>query len=98
MKPTEFFRRWKHGIMLITPWQQTWISLMGTLIVVFGVVSGIMINTIKWLDIVLIGSLILTLLSLLGVIQKLIQLAQFRELERGIEQNEINKEQTRTGD
>ena len=68
----EFFSRWKDGIAKITPLQSAKINMQGTLLMVIGILIGI-ISTIMshtwWLVIILVGSLIVTLMSLVKLYQ-----------------------------
>ena len=69
----EFFERWKEGIQKITPLQQTKISLQGVLLVLVGVIIGLIptfMTAVWWLFIVLIGSLFLTIVNLIGTLQR----------------------------
>jgi len=79
----EFFQRWKEGIEKITPLQQTRISLMGNFLVIVGVLIGLY-TTFKlgvwWLFIVLCGSLLLTSMGLLGILQKYFVLKRLNKL------------------
>ena len=68
----EFFQRWKQGMEEIEPLSQTKVSLIGNVIVVIGVISGLITMSmagIWWVVIILIGSLFLTGISLLGTLQ-----------------------------
>jgi len=73
----EFLARWKKGVEGITPIQQTKTTLMGIWITTTGIIAGIVVNALIrlkdmwwWIEIILIGSLIVTGVSLLGTYQK----------------------------
>tara|TARA_Y100000310_G_scaffold294106_1_gene324316 strand:- start:120 stop:440 length:321 start_codon:yes stop_codon:yes gene_type:complete len=83
----EFLERWKKGIQKVTPLQQTKISLQGVILVLIGVVVGIVssfMTGIWWLLIVLCGSLFLTVINLIGTLQRYYSLKeidkQFKEI------------------
>lgn len=88
----EFFGLWRKGIDGITPLQQSRSQVMGNIIVLVGVISGIIINILTrvenqwvWICIVLSGSLIITSISQIGYLQKYWRLKivdkQVKELE-----------------
>ena len=82
----EFFNKWKQGMQMITPLQQTKISLIGNAFVLTGVIIGIIIMIITrtwWLLIILIGSLILVSVGALGSIQKYWALKEVDKLMKG---------------
>lgn len=73
----QFFKRWRKGIEGITPLQQTRSQLLGTWIIITGIVSGLIINLLVriehqwyWVSIVLVGSLIITITNMIGTYQK----------------------------
>lgn len=73
----EFTKRWKQGIEGITPLQQTKTQLMGMWITITGIFAGIVVNAFVrltgvwwWLEIILIGSLIVTGVQFIGIYQK----------------------------
>ena len=73
MKPKEFFKRWKGGIQQITPLQQQKINIIGSVFVVCGVIIGIITSfmlKLWWLFIILLGSLLLTGISFISILQK----------------------------
>ncbi len=72
----QFFKRWGQGIEGITARQQKFTQLLGTWIVITGILAGIIINllirlenTWWWLEIILTGSLIISLVQLVGTYQ-----------------------------
>jgi len=78
----EFFQRWKQGIQAVTPLQQTFISLIGNILVLIGVIVGLITTFLLgvwWLFIVLLGSLFLSSMGLLANLQKYIA---FKDLQR----------------
>ena len=79
----EFMQRWGEGIQKITPFQQTKISLIGVILVFIGVCTGVVVTFMSgtwWLFIILLGSFLLTAMSLLGTIQKYIALKKIDEV------------------
>ena len=90
----EFFKRWGKGIEGITPLQQSRTQLLGIWITITGIVSGIIINALVrlenvwwWLEIILIGSLILTGVQFISIyqvykIRKKVE-QTMKELEKG---------------
>ena len=92
MKPKEFFKRWKGGIQQITPLQQQKINLIGSVFVVCGVIIGIITSFIIklwWMLVILLGSLLLTGVSLISILQKYFV---FNELNKQMkEQDDDNK-------
>jgi len=73
----QFFRRWGKGIEGITPLQQSRTQLMGIWITITGISAGIIVNAIVrlenfwwWVEIILIGSLILTVIQFVGIYQQ----------------------------
>ena len=74
MNLNEFIKRWKSGIMSITPYQQSVIQIRGQIISLVGVLIGIfMAIKLKylWLVIILGGALIVTLSQMIGIYQKI---------------------------
>ena len=73
----QFMKRWGKGIEGITPLQQTTTQLLGIWITMTGIIAGIVVNALVrmegvwwWVEIILVGSLIVTAVSLLGLYQK----------------------------
>ncbi len=70
----EYMKRWKSGIEAITPLQQTKTSLRGQLLVLIGVLWGLYIvwqlPDFKWMFLILIGSLVLTVVGYISLWQK----------------------------
>lgn len=95
----QFFKRWEKGIEGITPLQQKFTQLLGIWIVISGIIAGIVVNLLVqmkdvwwWVTIILVGSLIITVMQLIGTYQsykryKIID-EQMRKLEGGL--NEKN--------
>ena len=90
----DFFKRWKDGIEGITPLQQSRTTLLGTWIVISGIIAGILINALVrmkdqwiWIEVILAGSFILTLMQLVSSLQKY---WRFKEVEKI--QKKFNKE------
>jgi len=73
----QFLRRWRSGVEGITPLQQSKTSLMGIWITMTGIISGIVVNALVrmeniwwWVEIILIGSLVLTTVQFISILQK----------------------------
>lgn len=73
----EFFKSWGRGIEGITPLQSVKTQILGTWIVVSGMIAGLIINLLvrikyqwHWISVILFGSLIITSLSMIGLYQK----------------------------
>lgn len=91
MKPKEFFSRWKEGINKVTPVQQMSISFYSSFLIIIGILIGLystFATKTWWLFIVLLGSLFLTLISILSLYQKL---SIYKKLEE-----EVKNEQQST--
>lgn len=89
----QFFGLWRKGIEGITPLQQSFSSVLGTWIIMSGIISGILINVIVrvenqwiWITVILSGSFIVTGMSLINSMQKYWKLKEVdkmvKELER----------------
>ena len=77
VKTKEFFKRWGQGIEGITPLQQSKTSMMGTWIVITGILAGLIINLLVrikphwvWIEVILLGSLIISVVQMIGTYQK----------------------------
>ena len=95
MNPKEFFKRWKGGIEAITPLQQAKVSLMGNVLVLVGVVTGLITTfslKVWWLFIILCGSLLLTSMGFLATIQKYFALQKMNDM---LKEFEMKKEVTK---
>jgi len=92
----EYMKRWGQGIEGITPVQITKTQLMGTWIVITGVIAGIVINALTrmknqwiWIEIVLIGSLIVSTTQIIGAYQKYKILKKVEQAMEDAEKNVI---------
>ena len=82
----EYVERFKSGVKSITPLQQSRMNLMGTVIVFIGVVIGLFATSILkvwWLFTILCGSLFLTGVSFLGLIQKYWAFKKINDVMKG---------------
>jgi ABC-type multidrug transport system permease subunit len=73
MKPDEFFKRWGEGIQKITPFQQIKVSVIGSVLVLIGIIIGVVTMIISktwWLLVILCGSLFVSGVSFIGTIQR----------------------------
>ena len=78
----EFMSRWKDGINAVTPLQNTYITLIGHVIILIGIALGIVINlvySIWWLFIILIGSAFVSGMSFIATLQRYRLLKQINE-------------------
>jgi len=69
----QFLKRWKSGVVDITPLQQTTTTLWSFIPVVAGIVWGIsvtFIGGIYWMSLILAGSLPITLIQVIGTYQR----------------------------
>lgn len=83
MKPKEFFSRWKGGVEKITPLQQIKVSIIGSVLVLIGIIIGIITTlTTKtwWLVIILLGSLFVTGIGFIGTLQRYFALKRIDDL------------------
>lgn len=94
----EFIQRWKEGIKNITPIQQIQSLIVGSIIVLIGILWGLIFSIILkqwWLVIILIGSFIVSFWGLYGNWQKLLLLKKVEAQMKSFEipkQPEQNKE------
>ena len=72
-----FLKRWAKGIEGITALQQAKAQVMGTWITLVGITAGIIVTAIVriqnmwwWIEVILVGSLIVTGTAQIGAIQK----------------------------
>ena len=93
LKFKEFMKRWREGIEGITPLQQAKTALLGNWIVVSGILSGIIINALVrmknqwiWVEVILIGSLILVVIQMIGGFQKYWRFKAIEKAQRELEQ------------
>lgn len=73
MTPKEFFSRWKEGIDKITPLQMTFQQLIGQTIILVGICIGLyatFVNKQWWIFVILVGSLIVSVTGMFGMLQK----------------------------
>lgn len=73
----DFFKSWGKGIEGITNLQQVKTQMLGTWIIISGMLGGIIINFLVrlkdvwwWLEVILFGSLIVTSISMIGLYQR----------------------------
>ena len=80
MNLKEFFYKWSEGIQKITPLQLTFQQIIGQIIILCGIVVGLITSFIYkqwWIFTILIGSIIVTGTSFIGVLQKYSILKKF---------------------
>jgi len=92
LKFKEFLKRWKSGIEGITPLQTAKTNLMGTWIIISGVLGGMIINVVVrmqdqwwWIEVILAGSLILSVLQLLTGFQKYWRFKKIEDAQKELE-------------
>ena len=86
----EFFKRWKQGIEGISLLQQTQGQIQALYIIIIGIIGGIIasiivIKTLWWLLIILIGSLYNIIIQLISLLQKRKQLKTYFKLQMEVE-------------
>lgn len=93
VKTKEFFKRWKKGIEGITPLQQAKTNVMGIWITMTGIIAGLVINALVrmqnqwvWIEIILIGSFTITLMSLVSGMQKYWRLKELNKAMKELEE------------
>lgn len=89
-----FMKKWKEGIEGITPLQQAKTSVLGTWIIISGLIGGISImaiirpeNTWWWFLVILTGSLIVTTIQLIGSLQKLWKFKEQEKIQKQFEKS-----------
>jgi hypothetical protein len=93
----EFIERWKKGIAMVTPLQQTKSQIFFTYITIIGLLCGIVVSiwqfkTLWWLAIILLAGLGNTIIGLIGIIQKRNQLER---VEKMIKEQNLNVEEVK---
>lgn len=71
----EFGKRWKQGIVAISPFQQARMTYFNTFIILFGVLAGLVVTLFNlenlwWLSVILVGALGNTVIIQIGNYQK----------------------------
>ena len=69
----EFMKRWGKGIEGITPVQQTRTMILGTWLIITGIIWGLVIVAMSrtwWMFVILLGSLPITIMQMVGLYQK----------------------------
>lgn len=94
VKTKDFFQRWKDGIEGISPLQQSKTSLMGSWIVLSGVLGGMIINALVrissqwiWIEVILLGSLVLVVMQMIGGFQKYWKFKQADVVQKQFEED-----------
>ena len=97
VKFKSFFKRWKDGIEGITPLQQAKTNLMGTWITLSGIIAGIIVNALirmksqwVWIEVILVGSLILVVIQMIGGLQKY---WRFKEIDKAMKELESKEKE-----
>ena len=82
IKEEGFFTKWKKGIQEITPEQSSKINFVGIAFVFIGIFIGLAVtwkNEVYWLFLVLVGSLFLSTVNLIGMLQRYFQIIDFNK-------------------
>lgn len=88
MNLQEFFKRWGEGIQKVTPLQQIKVTMLGSVIILLGIIAGVFTSLAYkqwWLVIILVGSFIVQGLGLLGSIQKYLALSKIDKMMKDIQ-------------
>lgn len=92
IKTRLFFHLWKKGIEGITPLQQAFTMLIGSYIMLFGVVGGMVVNAVVrmedqwiWVEVILAGSLLLIILQIIGGLQKYWRFKEIDKIQKELE-------------
>lgn len=88
----KFFQRWKEGIENLSLISQTKVSIQSQFIIIFGIILGIIFTIMSktwWLVIILVGSIITCIMTLLGYYQKLFLLRKMEETMKQINSPQI---------
>ena len=94
MTPKEFFKRWGKGIQAVTPMQSIKVTMIGSLIILFGILLGICTTWYYkqwWLVIILVGSLIVQGLGFVGSIQKYLVFKNIEKITNDTDTKEEDK-------
>lgn len=84
----EFFRGWKKGMKEITPLQQSYSTLFGQVVSLFGLLWGIFFSLkigYLWMMTILIGGVVVLAVQMLGNWQKLVILKQMDDMMKQAE-------------
>jgi len=87
----EFFSRWKQGINNVTPLTQAGFNLFGNTLVLIGIILGVWFassNHFSWLIIVLIGSFLMSGVSFLATLQRLLLLLDIEQMKNNFIESE----------
>lgn len=87
----EFMKRWKQGILAITQLQQVKTQLMGQMIVLIGIITGMVFSfqlDYAWLFLILLGSFFVSGVGMLGTYQRFLALLQ---MEKMLKQSELEE-------
>lgn len=83
ISPKEFGSRFKQGMKGVTPVQQTFTQLLGMPLIFAGIFWGIgvtfFVSEMKWLTLILLGSLVMASVQLLSLLKKY---WAYKEVER----------------
>jgi len=87
----EFVSRWKGGIQKITPLQITKFQIMGNLFMLVGILIGLWVSwgALKWLFIILTGSLFLVSMQMISTLQRYIMISNIKKVKEEFIQKEL---------
>lgn len=82
----EFGKRWKEGMQNVTPYQQSFIQLIGSGITIIGIIWGILFSILfkqYWLSTILTGALLVNAMQTLGIYQKYTSFKKVEDILKG---------------
>ena len=93
----EFGRRWAEGIKQVSPAQQNYFQLVGNVITIIGILCGIGMSLLYfskfwWGAVILVGALIVTGTSTLGLYQKYLMFKQMEMVLNNCKEVESNEQ------
>ena len=81
----EFLKRWKQGIEGVTALQQTRTSLWSLIPIFAGIIWGMAVTwfgDVHWLTLVLTGSFVISVVTLIGMLQKYWRLKEIDKAQK----------------
>lgn len=88
MKIKTFFKRWKKGILMVTPEQRMLVDMLSLLIVIFGCLSGVtitLLNKGSWYLTCIFGGV--ALLQISALVEKYQQYNILKSIKEGLFEN-----------
>lgn len=97
----QFFKLWRKGVDGVTPIQQSFSQVLGTWIVLSGILCGIIVNLLVrlknvwwWLTVILTGSLLLTIMQQIGALQKYWRIKEVEKVRKELENDNKKRKKT----